>query len=352
MASAPGGAGGATQATALNQPGQEFPSNGATDGAGGVDALTLAPTRGLASCIPADLSVQILNEQVSLPLGGQGSYTILVTNQGPYDAYDVRVRSSASRPLGGDSSWTCAVSASLVPTEAAGCTPIMGNGDVDAVLRLPAGAVATFVLSANLPNDPGPLSVTATAAAPADLFDPDPNDNSATREMQLRPTADLSLTLSLQPPTPAAGQDLRVQANIQNQGPNDASNVRAELRLPAESIVDGPPVGEGWSCAALPDQVFRCERPALAPGVASVISIPFHAASDIYRLSLTGTIDSDAFDPVPNRVATLPVVLSTRRLVTPGGGFACGIASRAPEGPTPAALLLLLLLAARRRRGA
>ena len=183
----------------------------------------------------ADLSISKTGD-ASATAGGSLSYTIVVANAGPSDVTGTTVADAF--PIGLSSiSWTC--------TSATGATcPASGSGNLSETVSIPAGASATFSVTATV--DPaaaaGTLTNTATITAPAGVTDPAGN-NSSSANTTVGRQADLSITKtgSL---TAVAGGSLSYTVAVANAGPSSVTGA---------TVTDTFPAGLSniaWSCVA------------------------------------------------------------------------------------------------------
>jgi uncharacterized repeat protein (TIGR01451 family) len=120
----------------------------------------------------ADLGITKRNGLRILPAGQPSSYIILVTNAGPEPVVGARVVDLLPPELTA-ASWTC--------TAAGGAScPATGVGNIDALIDLPVGGSATFVLTVTAqPSPEAIVTNTATVATPTGVTDPLPANNSS-----------------------------------------------------------------------------------------------------------------------------------------------------------------------------
>lgn len=123
----------------------------------------------------ADLSIVKTDGTTAYVPGQAVTYTITVANGGPSAVAGARVR-DAFPAIVSYATWTAAI------TSGSGAVPTSsGTGDIDEIIDLDPGAVATFTVMAitssvattNLVN-------TATVTPPADVTDPNPGNDSST----------------------------------------------------------------------------------------------------------------------------------------------------------------------------
>jgi uncharacterized repeat protein (TIGR01451 family) len=135
----------------------------------------------------ADLAVTKTNTPASGPsdLAGDGyvpgqarTYSVVVTNNGPFGAQNITVSDPVPAGINAATmSWTCASTSG-----GAACGAASGTGALnDAGLDLPAGAVATYLVTLTVPASfTGDLANTVTITPPVTINDANAANNSAT----------------------------------------------------------------------------------------------------------------------------------------------------------------------------
>ena len=120
----------------------------------------------------ADLSITKTDDTTVAIAGGIATYTITASNAGPSNSPGVTVTDTFPADL--TCTWTC------IGFGAGTCTA-SGSGNISDTVNLPAGGSARFIAACNVSGTAtGPISNTATVAAPAGVPDPVPGNNSAT----------------------------------------------------------------------------------------------------------------------------------------------------------------------------
>jgi uncharacterized repeat protein (TIGR01451 family) len=177
--------------------------------------------------LSADLIVTKTDGVLTYTPGGQVTYTIVVTNNGPSDVTGATVTDAFPAAIT-SANWTC------TPTGAATCTA-SGSGDISDTVDIPAGESLTYSVTADIdPSATGDLVNTSTVAAPAGTTDPNDANNSASdTDTQSLPFADLSLSKSVDVSTPGVGDAVSFTVTITNEGPSDATGVTAFDQLPS-----------------------------------------------------------------------------------------------------------------------
>ncbi|MFZ5921654.1 MAG: SdrD B-like domain-containing protein [Chloroflexota bacterium] len=187
----------------------------------------------------ADLSVAMSDGITSAFPGDPVSYTITVTNNGPDDAPGATFSDTFSADLTGVT-WTCSASAGSA------CGAASGSGDINTTLDLLAGGSATFQVSAQLSSNPAGSSFanTATADAPAGVFDPNLLNNSASDTNAIGSISDLAVTLSDAKTFTYPGETVSYTIVVTNGGPDDVF---------AASVIDAFSANftsVDWTCSA------------------------------------------------------------------------------------------------------
>jgi uncharacterized repeat protein (TIGR01451 family) len=127
----------------------------------------------------ADLAITKTDGVASVPNGAVVSYTITVTNAGPYPANYAVVRDPANTPALTKTSVTCTAPGGP-PT--AVCPPTLSIASLEAgvpVLTFPPGTTLVFTVNAKVSATVS-VANTATVTPAADTTDPNPSNNTAT----------------------------------------------------------------------------------------------------------------------------------------------------------------------------
>ena len=130
--------------------------------------------------VVADLAITKTNGVNTLTPGGNTTYTITVTNNGPAEVTGATVTDPA--PVGLTlGNWTCAMSnpgsGGVVVTA---CGSPSGSGNINALVTLKVGGVVTFTVPATIAaNATGTIINIATVTVPPGITDPTPNNSSA-----------------------------------------------------------------------------------------------------------------------------------------------------------------------------
>ncbi|MBY6306648.1 hypothetical protein CRV15_35080 (plasmid) [Streptomyces clavuligerus] len=212
--------------------------------------------------------------------GGEVSYTITVTNNGP----------SAS------TGWTLTdpIPAGLqnAATTTPGCSVSTGT------LTCAGGALAV--------GDSVTVSLTGTAAANATRIvntatvegndpDPDPDNNESTTTTTVTPSVDLAVTKT-GPATVTAGGEVSYTITVTNNGPSDSTGWTLTDPIPA-GLQEAATATPGCSVSG---GTLTCAGDTLAVGDSVTISLTGTAAPNATRIVNTATVEGNDPDPDPD----------------------------------------------------
>ncbi|KRF35897.1 S-layer homology domain-containing protein [Paenibacillus sp. Soil787] len=169
--------------------------------------------------VQADLSLQVAVSNKSPKVGDLITYTVTLTNSGPYAATGVKV--SALLPAG--VTFASGTSSQGTYDQATGVW-VVGSVLIESQQTLTIAATVTS------PN----AQISTSFAAFADQPDPNPGNNSATSTVSsVNGQADLSLQLVASNKTPKVGDLITYTATLTNSGPDAATGVKVSALLPA-----------------------------------------------------------------------------------------------------------------------
>jgi len=208
-----------------------------------------------------------------------------------------------------------------------------GGGEVlcsIGTLNVAENAIVAIGLAADTAGDR-----TFTATAAADQNDPLDSNNSVTAIVAVIPNADLELGASA-PASVLVGSEFTVAVTIDNNGPQDATNVLATAELPAlVSFVSA-------ADCVLNANMLECAAAAITAGESVTFSITLRA-NTVGTATVNATVVADENDPIANNNAlSVNVTISNPPAPKKKGGGGCVYY---PDGPADATLPLLLLVA-------
>jgi uncharacterized protein (TIGR03437 family) len=159
--------------------------------------------------------------------GGTLTYTITVNNNGPDTAQNLTVTDNLPATL---TFASC--------TAPGGSCNNAGNNVTATYSSLANGASATITLQATVSNSAANGStITNTATVGSDTFDQNPGNNTATTTISVQaatpPSADLSLTKTVNNSTPNIGEKVTYTITVSNAGPIAATGVQVTDLLPS-----------------------------------------------------------------------------------------------------------------------
>ncbi|MDJ0727541.1 MAG: GEVED domain-containing protein [Prochloraceae cyanobacterium] len=254
---------------------------------------SVTATTGIETIGPASVTVVVppasdleLTKIVNNPtpnLGDTVTFTVTLTNSGPTDASNVQVRDTIPAGL------------SNVVTNVS--TGSFTNG-VWSVPSLANGTNATLTITATVDNT-GTIINTAEVIA-SDTIDPDstPNNNIAIEDDQdsasvtaIVPSADLSLTKTVNNATPTVGEPVTFTVTLTNSGPDTATNVQVRDTIP----VGLSNVVTNVSTGSFTNGVWNV--PSLANGTNATLTITATVDNTGTIINTAEVIASDTIDP-------------------------------------------------------
>ncbi|MEM1332021.1 MAG: hypothetical protein AAGG08_01065, partial [Actinomycetota bacterium] len=258
----------------------------------GADTLPDAATITTPVSPSADLRITKVGTPTQFVPGEAATYTITVTNDGPSDATSVVVVDS--------------LPADFVPGPApSGCTIVSRELSCTIASIAPGAGNAVDIVVTGTVSDRAVGTVENTAAIDSSATpDPDPSNDSATTSNDVLPEADLEITKTTVTSPIVAGETVRWQLTVVNDGPAAAAGVDVTDTLPSTvSYVnastpvgtcthDGSATGGTLTCAlgSIPDQttitidvdVLLASDAASTPTLANTATVS------------TTTVDTDA----------------------------------------------------------
>jgi len=165
-----------------------------------------------------DLRITKTDNVTSTSPGGNVTYTIVVTNAGATTVTGATVTDTFPASLAGST---------FTSTSAGGATgaTATGSGNINDTVTLPAGSTITYTVTAPVSaTATGAVANTATVTAPAGITDTNVTNNTAT-DVDLIPTADLSVTKTDNVTSVSAGGSLTYTIVVRNNGPTAVNGV-------------------------------------------------------------------------------------------------------------------------------
>ncbi|WP_237054050.1 DUF6923 family protein [Marilutibacter chinensis] len=232
---------------------------------------------------PADLAIEKDDGSDTYVPGEDVTYTIVVSNLGPFGAGGATVDDPLPTGIT-TASWTCGNA-----TGGGACGVASGSGAIaDVPVNLPAGATVTFSLTLAVPADfTGDLVNTATVTAPAGSPDPVPGNNTDTDTDTVAPAV---VTVE-KTANPAPGQLLTVGQTITyTLTTTIAGGPTSDVVTLADTL------GAGLSFGSVTDAgSFTCSG-------ALQCTLPAGTAPGTYALSYTAVVEAGAGATVSNAV--------------------------------------------------
>ncbi len=279
----------------------------------------------------ADLSLAMTVDNPTPIVGGTITFTLTVRNAGPDNATGIAA--------------TDLLPAGYTYTGDSGSGTYNSGSGVWTVGALSPGASASHSISVTV-NATGPYTNSAQITA-AGQTDPDstPNngigngeDDEATLAITPLGTADLSLTLSVNNPTPNVGGAVVFTVTVSNAGPSAATGVTATDLLPAGYTYTGDNSASTGTTYASGTGLWTIGALAAGASIALNVTVTVNAAGPYTNAAQVTASDQTDPDSTPNNgigngeddqasQATTPTTLSavalsksvTRREVTVGG---------------------------------
>ncbi|HYG74921.1 MAG TPA: DUF11 domain-containing protein, partial [Planctomycetota bacterium] len=168
----------------------------------------------------ADLSITKTVNNPTPNVGSNVVFTVTVSNSGPSSANNVVVGDALPAGL-----------AYVSHVASAGTAYNNGTG-VWTIGTINNGASATLTITAGVSTATLPSKTNTATITASDEFDPDAADRTASATVTPR-QADLSVTKSVNNPTPTLGSNVVFTVTVSNAGPDSANNVVVSDALPA-----------------------------------------------------------------------------------------------------------------------
>ena len=179
----------------------------------------------------ADLVLtSIIDSPDPVDVSGQVTYTVTVTNNGPWPALNVQVAST----LPANTSLASTSGCNNDPSGSPSCTlGSIGSGESD-----------SFSITLDLAQAALGTTLTYTATVSSDTTEANPGDESASEMTSVIGEGDLAITSMAIPGTYADGHNLAYRIEVTNLGPSPSQDATVSNTLPASLT------GKGWSYTA------------------------------------------------------------------------------------------------------
>ena len=219
----------------------------------------------------ADLAASMSVSPGTVPVGGEATFVVGVTNHGPATARNVTV--------------TNFLPAANLISASASQGSVSGGGTLASLgtLLKGSGATVTLVLS---PTVVGTCTLASTAGLDPSEADPVPGNNTASASVSAVPAANLAVSAAASPSPAISGANLAYVVTVTNGGPATASSVVMNQTLPAgvtfvstsqSTAVDRSGVVT-WTIGTMPNGTSQTltnviKAPTLLPGVVSNVLV-------------------------------------------------------------------------------
>jgi uncharacterized repeat protein (TIGR01451 family) len=256
----------------------------------------------------ADLAITKTDGISIYPPGGDITYTIVVSNNGPVDAIGAVVNDNILVTQITSWIWSC------VADSGATCTSpgVPSAANFTDIVNIPAGKKITYTVVASVSAASiGAMTNLATVASPGPAL-PDPilGNNSAS-DTDAHPSADLAVTISdgvlTYVPVPPGAFPLIYTIVVTNAGPSNVVGAVVSDTLPAGLL--------SWDWSCVPDLGATCTGAAPAPGVfTDTVNIP---VGKRITYTVRAVISSIFVAPIVHTVTVAPpaVIIDDTNLV-------------------------------------
>ncbi len=261
----------------------------------------------VASGTQADLSVTNAGSPNPVSAGNNITYTQSVSNGGPVAATTVSFTDPTPAnttvvSLSGPAGWTCSIA-----TTPPSC----------AIASLAANTTAnfTFVVKVNT-NVASGTTITETDSVSSSTSDPNSGNNSASVNLVVAGSSDLSMTDVASPVPVIAGNNITYTQVVTNAGPSTATTASMTETTPANTTYQSIAIAAGWACvtpAVNGTGTITCANLSFAPGSASFTVVLKVTAGTAAGTAINDTVSANSAvtDPNPaNNTATAADVVA------------------------------------------
>jgi len=260
----------------------------------------------------ADLQLAISDSADPVDAGGNVSYTVTISNNGPDNAAQstltIFIPQSSAYVSASASQGSCRHLDNIV-------TCVTGNI---------ANAAAPTVSVTVTPSQGGSIQFAATVSSIT--TDSDITNNQMNEATVVNGNTDMQVSLSQNPEPVTAGQTITYVATVVNNGPSNAANVVATLSLPAEASFISAPASQG-SCTHS-NLTLTCSLGNITTMNSADITVNLTTVS-VGSISLSATVTSSTEEN--NAANNSAITYSTVQApaAAGGGGGGCFIATAA-----------------------
>ena len=237
-------------------------------------------TRVAASSGP-DLSVSLTDNPDPASIGGDLTYTAIISNIGTETAAGVILTDTLPAGV-----------IDITPGQA-GCARGGDNTRVCDLGSIPSGESRTMMVVV-APTQEGPLTnhVVVTTTSP----DPDSSNNIADESTTVTsPGADLAVTMTDGPDPAVVGENVTYRVNVTNNGPTTATNILLTDFLPANADLISITPGQGSCSASWP--VETCGLGSLGSGASASLTVVV-SPREAGTLTHTANVMASEVDPL------------------------------------------------------
>jgi uncharacterized repeat protein (TIGR01451 family) len=215
--------------------------------------------------------------------GGSITYTINITNNGPFTATGVILTNLLPQN-----------STFISASTSQGTFANFGSSILALLGNLSTGSVATvtFVVS---PTSTGILTASAQAAQDPFIIDPVPVNNRATVQTTVNPAADIAVTAFANPDPVVLGSNVTYTITVTNRGPNIASGVALTDLLPSGSTFVSATTTRGTITNQSAN--VACNMGTMAPGDSGIVTVVVRAPNAAGTLLSIVNVSSTQADP-------------------------------------------------------
>jgi len=261
----------------------------------------------------ADLSVAKTDSPDPVNAGGNITYTVTVTNNGPSSAQSVSLSDTVPTNTtfvsnSGATGWSCNNPSAGGMGTISCSNPSFANG---------AKSIFTIVVKVNA-NTAAATTISNTAAVSSTTTDPTPGNNSATATTTVNTSADLAITKTDSPDPVSAGNNITYTINVANNGPSDAQSVSLSDTVPTNTTFVSNSGATGWTCtdpSVGGTGTISCTRATFANGASSTFTVVVKVNASTATgttITNTATVSSTTTDPAStNNSATATTTVNT-----------------------------------------